>query len=131
MKNSVGNMIRQLRKNADWTQADLAEKLGISASAVGMYEQGRRQPDSGMILKICTVFGISADYLLGKNTVGQKRDEVCELSDVFDEFTQVLTSQQGLMFDGVLLNEEDKKKIVDAIKAVAALAKQQRKKSFG
>lgn len=112
------------------TQSDLAEKLGISASAVGMYEQGRRHPDSKMILKICSVFGISTDYLLGKNRSSSEH-EVCELSEVFDEFTQILSSQQGLMFDGILLNEEDKKKIVDAVKAVAALAKQHRKESFG
>ena len=130
MKNNVGNKIRELRKNIGMTQSELAERLGISASAVGMYEQGRRQPDSDMILKICSVFEISADYLLGKNKTVQKHG-VCELSDVFDEFTQVLTSQQGLMFDGVPLNEEDKRKIVDAIKAVAALAKQHRKESFG
>ncbi len=130
MKNRVGSKIKELRKNSRMTQSELAGKLGISASAVGMYEQGRRQPDSAMILKICSVFGVSADYLLGKNKSVQKHG-VCELSEVFDEFTQVLSSQQGLMFDGVPLNEEDKKKIVDAIRAVAALAKQHRKESFG
>lgn len=130
MNNHLGSKIKELRKNKKMTQSELAESLGISASAVGMYEQGRRQPDSEMILKICSVFGISTDYLLGKKST-VKRHDVCELSEVFDEFTQVLTSQQGLMFDGVLLNEEDKKKIVDAIMAVAALAKQHRKESFG
>ena len=130
MKNRVGSKIKELRKNSRMTQSELAGKLGISASAVGMYEQGRRQPDSAMILKICSVFGVSADYLLGKNKSVQKHG-VCELSEVFDEFTQDLSSQQGLMFDGVPLNEEDKKKIVDAIRAVAALAKQHRKESFG
>ncbi len=130
MKNHLGNKIRELRKNRGMTQSELAEMLGISSSSVGMYEQGRRQPDSEMILKICSVFGTSADYLLGKDKSDQKHG-VCELSLVFDEFTQVLSSQQGLMFDGILLNEDDKKKIVDAIKAVAALAKQHRKESFG
>lgn len=131
MKSYVGSKIKELRKNNGMTQSELAEKLGISASAVGMYEQGRREPDSDMILKLCEVFGTSTDYLLGKNDNGTKHKSR-ELSDVFDEFTQVLTSQQGLMFDGVPLNDDDKSKIVDAIRAVAALAKQQHhKKSFG
>ena len=35
------------------------------------------------------------------------------------------------MFDGVPLNDDDRSKIVDAIRVVAALAQQQHKKSFG
>ena len=129
MKSYVGNKIRELRNGSGMTQAELAAKLGISASSVGMYEQGRREPDSETILKLCSIFGISTDYLLG-NTKTEKKSVGREISDVFDEFTQILTSQQGLMFDGVPLNDDDRSKIVDAIRVVAALA-QQHKKSFG
>ena len=41
--------IKELRIKKGYTQAQLGEKLGISPSAVGMYEQGRRQPDSRII----------------------------------------------------------------------------------
>ena len=49
---------------------------------------------------------------------------------MFDEFTRMLSMQQGLMFDGEPLGDEDRSMIVDAIKAVAALAHQQHKKSM-
>ena len=129
MKNFVGDKIKELRKGLGLTQAELAAKAGISASAVGMYEQGRREPDSRTILKLCDIFGTSADYIMGHSqsmtgTAGK------DVSEVFDEFTQILSSQQGLMFDGVLLNDDDRSRIVDAIKVVAALAKQQHKKSL-
>lgn len=130
MKSYVGNKIRELRNGSGMTQAELAAKLGISASSVGMYEQGRREPDSETILKLCSIFGTSTDYLLG-NTKTEKKSVGREISDVFDEFTQILTSQQTLMFDGVPLNDDDRSKIVDAIRVVAALAQQQHKKSFG
>ncbi len=123
MRSQLGDKIRQLRKNAGITQHELANKLGVSASAVGMYEQGRREPDNKTLLKICSVFGITSDYLLG-NT-GTDADKGREVSDVFDEFTRVLSSQQCLMFDGVPLDDEDRCKIVDAIKVVAAVITQQ------
>lgn len=126
MKSYVGNKIKELRKAAGMTQTELAARLGISPSAVGMYEQGRREPDREMIIKLCTVFGVSSDSL-----IGNAQSETKELSEVFDEFTQVLSSHQGLMFDGVPLNEEDRTKLIDAIKVVAAIAKQQKTKSFG
>ena len=129
MKNFVGEKIKELRKSAGMTQAELAEKAGISASAVGMYEQGRREPDGQTILRLCDIFGTTADYLMGRkpSVFGIAGKEV---SEVFDEFTHILSSQQGLMFDGVPLNDDDRSKIVDAIKVVAAIAKQQHKKSF-
>ena len=61
MKNYVGSKIKELRKQSGMTQAELAGKLGISSSAVGMYEQGRREPDNDMMLKLCDVFDVSAN----------------------------------------------------------------------
>lgn len=131
MKNYLGSKIRELRKNAGMTQSELASKLGISPSAVGMYEQGRREPDGEMLLKLCSVFSVTTDTLLGNNDKTHK-PESREVSEVIDEFTGLLSSQQGLMFDGVPLNDDDRSKLIDAIKVVAAIAKQQhRKKSFG
>lgn len=125
MKTNVGNKIRELRKQAGLTQSELAGKLGISPSAVGMYEQGRREPDGDMLLRLCSVFGTTSDNLLGADESRMTR----EISDVFDEFTRVLSMQQGLMFDGEPLNDDDRGMIVDAIKAVAALARQQHRKA--
>ena len=131
MKNYVGSKIRKKKKNAGMTQSELALKLGISASAVGMYEQGRREPDGEMLLRLCSVFSVTTDTLLG-NTENIQKQEKREVSEVFDEFTGLLSSQQGLMFDGVPLNDEDRNKLIDAVKVVAAIARQQhRKKSFG
>ena len=40
----MGARIAALRRDAGWSQAELGKRLGVSASAVGMYEQGRREP---------------------------------------------------------------------------------------
>lgn len=129
MKSRMGSRIKELRKRMGMTQSDLAKKLGISASAVGMYEQGRREPDSRIILKLSESFNVSVDYLLGNSD--SSVDGSIEVSEVFDEFTRKLSSQEGLMFDGVPLNNDDRMKIIDAIKVVAAIAKQQHKSALG
>ena len=57
--------LKELRKENSWTQDELAEKLGISRSAVGMYEQGRREPDFEILDTAADVFDVSVGYLTG------------------------------------------------------------------
>ena len=94
------------------------------------YEQGRREPDSTILLRLCSIFDVSVDYLLGNSDLQESGGNV-EVSEVFDEFTRKLSQQEGLMFDGVPLNNEDRMKIIDAIKVVAAIALQQHKSALG
>lgn len=68
-----GIRLRFLRCRADLTQAELGERLNISAGAVGMYEQGRRMPSLSTIVLISEVFCVSCDYLLGAKNL--KEDE--------------------------------------------------------
>ena len=60
----VGIRIAQLRQDRGFKQADLADLLHISASAVGMYEQGRRLPSLNTVISLCQIFNVTADYLL-------------------------------------------------------------------
>ena len=60
----LGARIAALRKSAGWNQAELARRLQISPSAVGMYEQGRREPSGELLVSISRVLGVSVDYLL-------------------------------------------------------------------
>ena len=60
----LGPRIAALRRQASLSQAELAERLRISASAVGMYEQGRREPSVDTLVAMAHIFGVSTDYLL-------------------------------------------------------------------
>lgn len=63
----LGDRIALLRRSKGWSQNELAHRLHISASAVGMYEQGRREPSLKALLELAGVFGVSTDYLLTGN----------------------------------------------------------------
>ena len=56
--------LKELRENRNLTQAELAKLLKVSPSAIGMYEQGRRDPDSSTLKKLSVLFNVSVDYLL-------------------------------------------------------------------
>lgn len=60
----MGLRIAALRKAAGWSQAELAAHLKISPSAVGMYEQSRREPALQILAEIAELFDVSIDYLV-------------------------------------------------------------------
>lgn len=60
----MGARIAALRRQAGMSQAELARQLQCSASAVGMYEQGRREPPSDLLVQMAQIFGVTTDYLL-------------------------------------------------------------------
>lgn len=58
-------MLKQLRLSEKMTQPELASKIGVSRSAISMYENGAREPDISTLLLISDFFGVTVDYLLG------------------------------------------------------------------
>ena len=59
-----GIRIALLRARNGWSQAELARRIGVSASSVGMYEQGRREPSLDLVVRLAREFGVTTDYLL-------------------------------------------------------------------
>lgn len=73
----LGARIAALRQLSGMKQAELAEKLGVSASAVGMYEQGRREPGAQLLVKLAQTFSVTTDYLLtGKPVTAEDADKL-------------------------------------------------------
>lgn len=62
----IGDRIKELRLANHMTQDELAKKLYITRSAVGMYEQGVRRPDFEHMDAMADLFNVSLDYLMGK-----------------------------------------------------------------
>lgn len=62
------NVFKQLRIASGYTQQEIAEKLGISRSTIGMYETGAREPDFETLEAIADFFNVDTDYLLGRTS---------------------------------------------------------------
>ncbi|MBY6308212.1 helix-turn-helix transcriptional regulator [Alcaligenes faecalis] len=57
------NRLRVLRAEANWTQADLAERLGVSRQAVNALETGKHAPSLDLAFKISVVFGQTVEEI--------------------------------------------------------------------
>lgn len=119
--------LKELRLAAELTQAQLGRALGVSASAIGMYEQGRREPDGKMLAKISEYFNVSLDYLLGSSRGGQ--DSCRDVTELVDRMAEAMLGRDGLMFNGKLMQTQDIQTVVDAMKLGAMLQLKQLEKN--
>lgn len=68
-----GGYLSRLRKNADMTQSELADKLNLTRQAVSRYETGDSFPDVSILVLIADIFGVTLDELInsGEPTRGE------------------------------------------------------------
>lgn len=58
--------VKQLRKDNGWSQDEMAQRLGVTRSAIGNWEQGTREPTYEMLEAIADVFNCEMQYLIGE-----------------------------------------------------------------
>lgn len=61
-------IIRDLREDADLTQAQVAAYLGTSQTMYARYERGANELPIRHLLKLCMLYQVSSDYILGLST---------------------------------------------------------------
>ncbi|MBR2974594.1 MAG: helix-turn-helix transcriptional regulator [Clostridia bacterium] len=65
MEYRIGKRIKELREEIKITQKQLAKLVGKSPTAVASWEQGLSEPCVNDLRLLCSIFEVSADYLLG------------------------------------------------------------------
>ena len=66
---SVGQIIRELRRERKITQEELGKILNLGKSTISQYENDINKPDSDMLKLIADFFNTSVDYLLGRTKI--------------------------------------------------------------
>jgi transcriptional regulator with XRE-family HTH domain len=66
MKHVFGEQLTALRIEANLSRAQLAEKLNVSVRLISYWENGQRECDFDMLIKIADLFSVSIDFLLGR-----------------------------------------------------------------
>lgn len=95
--------IKELRKSHKMNQAELAELIGVSTSAIGMYEQCRREPDMTTMLKIARCFNVSIGYLMGESEIPDSFD----VASIAKGVAKNLMDQPALMFNAECYTDEE------------------------
>lgn len=62
-----GERIKELRKQKGLSQEELGQYFSISGPAVSKWESGNSEPDNVTLLKLSDFFGVSVDFILGKD----------------------------------------------------------------
>lgn len=106
---------KNLRKNNHLLQSDIASKVNVSTSTVGMWEQGRNQPDNETIKKLANIFGVTTDYLLDNDIKEDKNKELLETisTDLSDPINRVLYKKTS-----ELKSEKDKQIVLSVIQGL-------------
>ena len=68
------NKYRQLRKERNMSQANLAKRLGVSQTAVSQWETNKNYPDSNTSKELAEIFSVTTDYLLNVDSSKLKKD---------------------------------------------------------
>lgn len=61
----ISEKIKELRKAAGLSQAELARRLDVTRSSVNAWEMGLSAPTTQYVVGMCKLFRVSADYILG------------------------------------------------------------------
>ncbi|HMF54496.1 MAG TPA: helix-turn-helix transcriptional regulator [Edaphobacter sp.] len=60
------NRLRELRAEKSWSQADLAERLGVSRQSVNAIETGRFDPSLPLVFKLARLFGLPIESIFSE-----------------------------------------------------------------
>lgn len=136
MEHAFGPYMKQLREQQGFSINQLAEAAGISNSQISRIENGvRGVPKPATIRKIADALAVpytdmmkQAGYIeTGSEEADQDVPEWATYKDRRD-FKKMLEDEDDLMFDGIPLDEEDKKRIKDVLTGLFWEAKQMNKR---
>ena len=67
----IGSFLKELRKEQNLTQEDLAQKLGVSNRTISRWETGNNMPDIGMLVEIAELYDVSIPEIID----GERKSE--------------------------------------------------------
>lgn len=102
---AIGNFIEKKRKELNLTQAQLAEKLGVSNKTVSKWENGKCMPDYGVIQPLCTELGVTVSELMDGEEQAPDSIRAYDDEQILDliKRTQALESQRETLVGIILI----------------------------
>lgn len=90
LRDTLPARLREFRKKANLTTADVGRMIGKSDRTVSAWENGRGQPDADMLLQLCAIYGIeSLSELVGENSsLPSLSTEELRLLSLFDDLNE-------------------------------------------
>jgi transcriptional regulator with XRE-family HTH domain len=108
MNITPGLRIKQLREKRDWSQLELAKRVGINNSVLSRIEADKRPIEAELLAKFAEVFGVSSDYILGR----LPKDKF------INHWGQLSPEDQRILDEFMDLSDDDKRYVIELIKRI-------------
>ncbi len=126
---TLSNRIKDLATEKGLSIAELERKLDFSNGSIARWDKSN--PSVDKVDKVAKYFNVSLDYLLCKTDRRGHYDPDFELADKeekdvakrMEKIKRQLMSEQGLMFDGEILDEETAQLLLEAIEQQERMVK--------
>lgn len=105
---------------------DLAEYLGIKYRNLRFYETGERKPDFDGLLKLAEFFGVSIDYLVGRNEFEVNAQSPQKEKSIDEQLRDVISDpyEMAMFHDFHSASEEDKRMLLEIWKSIKNRSKE-------
>ena len=111
---TFGEKLKKLRKEKEWTQNDLGNKINMHERIISKYELNQVKPTSDVIVKIARAFKVSTDYLLFNEETEIKPSTYLKngkLIELFEELEKMTAKDQETiisLFDAYISKNKNK-----------------------
>ena len=100
----IGRRIREIRKARNMTQAELADRMGVSSQTISYVESGKKAIRPENLKNLAAALGVSADYLLtgdiSDKDLRRIRDRISRLNvKQLDHLGKIVDSIIAMCFD--------------------------------
>ena len=95
MTETMGQIIKRLRKEHNLTQEELAEQLNISAPAVSKWENDTSMPDISQVVPLANLFGVPTDVLFGVYGTEHKEEISARLKEIYEIYDGRKDGEEG------------------------------------
>ena len=102
---SIGSYIAEKRRALNFTQEQLAEKLGVSNKTISKWENGKCMPDYGIIQKLCETLHVTLAELMDGEDAAEENVRTYDDDQILDLLrrTQELERQRQVLSGAVLI----------------------------
>ena len=107
--------LKAARKKSGKTQKEIADSLGVGQSTYKNYECGLREPNGDTIVALANLFGVTTDYLLGRQPAETLEDTIKRLAKQY----QMTDAQRGIAAAYFYMDKENREKLLEIVRTFA------------
>lgn len=115
----IGERLKKLRKEKEWSQRKVAELIGISRGNYAHYETNSKIPGKDNLQKLADLFEVSTDFLLGRTDERRPAHELKkEVQSNTLDLAKLLHDGFRLYYDGKLITKRHAKLITNFLEVI-------------